>query len=393
MMAVTTSRSEWWPVELAVLASLLLHAAALTVYQYRDRLPVTRALRSLLAAPMRVAPTTPTTHGAQPVIQFVPAETAPASAAERAPTHRPHIFVETDERQPAAAESPRDTPFYSDRATVAANPENPTGLEGNMPYIPGTDDRVWSTEDVSLARPGQTIVVPPQSGGAAGTPAVSTPAVSPTVPPPASLPVESAAAQPLADRGNEAARLAEVTRIVEERRIGQEQKRDQVRQLARMGPVAEPVPKSADADESVGREGMVAVSPPAGSPDGRALAARKSRLVAAGVSRQGVAAFNVAASPFGPYDKRLIQAVQSRWYALIERYGLYERAGQVTVRFELWEDGRVANLERKTNTAGELLALICEKAITDSAPFDPLPESLRVLLAGEPREVNFTFYY
>ena len=33
------------------------------------------------------------------------------------------------------------------------------------------------------------------------------------------------------------------------------------------------------------------------------------------------------------------------------------------------------------------------KAIVDSAPFEPLPDKLRMLIGNQPREVNFTFYY
>ena len=137
-------------------------------------------------------------------------------------------------------------------------------------------------------------------------------------------------------------------------------------------------------------------APSLGSPgtgSQREIAAAKSRLTAAGVSRIGVAAFNVADSPFGAYDKQIIRAVQSRWYALIEQNRLYERAGEVTLHFQLLDDGTVQGMETKENTAGIILALFCEKAIVDSAPFEPLPEKLRMLVGKEPREVNFTFYY
>ncbi|MCX7914892.1 MAG: hypothetical protein N3A53_01125, partial [Verrucomicrobiae bacterium] len=370
-----------------------LHVAVLTAYQYREHLPLVRALRAVLSSPARSATLATNPRIVSPVIRFVPAETAEVPEPTRATAHRPYIFVETDEQQPAATESPQETPFYSDRATLAANPENPTGVEGQLPYLDGSDERLWSTADVTVPRAGQVSVVPPraartQPGGAAD----EQPAAE-TTSPPITSPATTPASPPIAERGQQVAGVSEVTRFMEARRAEQEQKREQIRQWSRMGPGTESARDGVRAFESDVDPGAVAVTPPVGSADGRTLAARKSRLVAAGVSRQGVAAFNVAASPFGAYDKRLIQAVQSRWYALIERYGLYERAGQVTLRFELWEDGRVANLERKANTAGEMLALICEKAITDSAPFDPLPESLRVLLAGEPREVNFTFYY
>jgi hypothetical protein len=130
-----------------------------------------------------------------------------------------------------------------------------------------------------------------------------------------------------------------------------------------------------------------------GSGSEREIAAKKSQLKTAGTAKIGVAAFNVAESPFGGYDKLIVRAVQSRWYALIEQNSLYERAGQVTLRFQLLDDGTVQAMEVKENTAGQVLALFCEKAVMESAPFAPLPGELRVLIGKEPREVNFTFYY
>ena len=127
---------------------------------------------------------------------------------------------------------------------------------------------------------------------------------------------------------------------------------------------------------------------------------RKAHLTAVGVSRTGVAAFNVEESPFGAYDKKIFLAVQSRWYQLIDRFGMYERAGTVTLHFYLMEDGTLKRnqygntvMEITDNTAGQILALFCEKAIIESGPFDPLPDNLRALVGKEPREASFTFYY
>ena len=131
----------------------------------------------------------------------------------------------------------------------------------------------------------------------------------------------------------------------------------------------------------------------AGSGSSREIAARKTKGTTVGVNRVGVAAFNVAESPFGAYDKQVVRAVQSRWYALIEQNGLYERAGEVTVHFKLMPDGSVADADVKTSTAGQILALFCQKAVVESAPFEPWPEELRTYLGNEPREVDFTFYY
>ena len=124
-----------------------------------------------------------------------------------------------------------------------------------------------------------------------------------------------------------------------------------------------------------------------------AAAERKSRMVAAGVGRMGITAFNVAGSPFGEYDKALIRAVQSRWYAIISLNGLYNRSGVVTLHFKLMRDGSVQDIEIKQNTAGEILGLFCQKAVVDTSPFPPLPEKLAELAGDNPRDVNFTFYY
>ena len=101
----------------------------------------------------------------------------------------------------------------------------------------------------------------------------------------------------------------------------------------------------------------------------RELVVRKAHLTVAGVSRSGIAAFGVAESPFGAYDKKLIKAVQGHWYSLIDHYGIYESA------------------------QSRILSLFCEKAVIESGPFDPLTDELRALTRKEPREISFTFYY
>jgi hypothetical protein len=126
---------------------------------------------------------------------------------------------------------------------------------------------------------------------------------------------------------------------------------------------------------------------------GREIIARKAHLTAVGVSGTGVAAFNVAESPFGAYDKKIFKAVEGRWFALIDRFGMYERAGTVTVYFELLDDGKIRGMKVSDNTAGQILSLFCEKAIIESGPFDPLPANLRALAGKEPREASFTFSY
>lgn len=360
----TRNLREYLPSEIAVLISVLAHALALLSWEHRDlfhKLPGVRTVAALLA-PVR-ARSLPETL--LPTITFVE---SPAEA--EAEPQRPRRFIETDDSQ-VTGEEPKRAEFYSDRSTVAANPFNPTGQEGETPYLEGTETRMWSTETVipqpaSAPRPPPAPPPPPRPAAPASPPA--SPPAAPATPEPS---------QPLADVG---------TRVIEEPKLAL---------LDKPLPVPEPLPAAVPVP--VTPTALVPVpepSPlPAGAGSRRELAAVKSRLTAAGVGRIGVAAFNVAGSPFGEYDKALIRAVQSRWYALIEKNGLYERTGQVTLRFLLKSDGSVEEMTVKENTAGQILGLFCEKAVVDSAPFPPLPEKLRALIGDEPREVNFTFYY
>jgi outer membrane biosynthesis protein TonB len=337
------------PSEIAVLISVLAHGLAILSWEHRAVWRQVPLLRPLIArlAPARPAP--PPVPVA-PTITFVPTP----SASEPQPPRR---FMETDDTQ-VTGEEPKQAEFYSDRSTVAANPENPTGKIGDTPYLAGTDTRMLSTESVVPtpaipARPAPP-APPPPPPRPAPTPQPATPE---PVPPP----------KPVAETG---------VRVIEEPKLA----------LLEKPLPAAPLPPPPAAPPA-------APALPALPGSRREIAAVKSRLTAAGAGRIGIAAFNVAGSPFGEYDKALIRAVQSRWYALIEQNGLYERAGQVTLRFLLMADGSVQDLAVKENTAGQILGLFCEKAVVDSAPFAPLPETLRSLIGEDAREVNFTFYY
>lgn len=319
--------------ELAVLVSLVLHILVLGGWQHRQalaRLPVLRALvrqNPPTAVPPRVSepPVTPT-------LTFLP---------PREP-ERPQQFVETDASQ-VTGEKPVRAEYYSDNATVAANPSNPNRLADETPYLDGKQTRVPSTVTALPGSGSGKVVAPP-------TPPVP---VAPTV----------AEGQPKA--------VAEAgLKVVEEKKVAM---------------AAGPPPRAA----------MPAAPPmpPSLPGSGREIAAEKSQATTSGAAKIGVTAFNVAESPFGAYDKAIVRAVQSRWFALIEKNGLYERSGQVTLHFQLLDDGTVQAVEVKENSAGQILALFCEKAIVESAPFSPLPEELRMLVGREPREVNFTFYY
>jgi len=82
--------------------------------------------------------------------------------------------------------------------------------------------------------------------------------------------------------------------------------------------------------------------------------------------------------------------VQSRWYALIQQNGLYERRGTVTLHFYILQDGRAKHGVQE-NSAGRFW-IVCQKAVVDSR-IRAVAGNLRMLIGNDPREVNFTFYY
>ena len=355
--------------EIALLVSLLLHAFAFGSWQYRALLSKLPGFSSLARLVYVVhPPPRPTTPQGQ-TITFVDVDEPRAKIEKEKKEKEAQRFMETDAAQ-VTGEKPKDAKYYSDKSTVAANPNNPTSKVGDTPYLNGKETRVMNTTDV------------PSPSGVAAAPVVQPGA--PGMPGKAAQPTPRQTAAPTAPQPKPQAPPKDVAalgvKIVDEEKVAVAPK-----------PTGQPQTETS-ADATVGDGGAPAVVSEPGVP-GREIVARKAHLTVAGVSRTGVAAFGVEENPFGAYDKKIIKAVQSRWYALIDRFGMYERAGAVTVHFQLLDDGQVQSLKVSDNTAGQILSLFCEKAIIESGPFDPLPDNLRALVGKEPRDASFTFYY
>ena len=56
-------------------------------------------------------------------------------------------------------------------------------------------------------------------------------------------------------------------------------------------------------------------------------------------------------------------------------------------------DGRITDMKMSDNDVGDLLGLLCERAVLDPAPYAPWPSDMRRLIGHNYREVTFTFYY
>lgn len=104
--------------------------------------------------------------------------------------------------------------------------------------------------------------------------------------------------------------------------------------------------------------------------------------------------FDVKMTEFGQYDAEFVDAVSYRWYALLDsqQFAL-DRTGKVKLQFHLNYDGTISDMAVLENTVGELLCYVCQKAITDPAPYKPWPEEMRREIGKNYREITFTFYY
>jgi hypothetical protein len=116
---------------------------------------------------------------------------------------------------------------------------------------------------------------------------------------------------------------------------------------------------------------------------------------AGGVARHQMwSSLDAKATPFGDYDRAIIEAVQQRWYDLLDNHKYaQDRSGKVMLRFKLKPDGTIIEMETLENTVGELLGYLCQEAIEEATPFAPWPSDMRHEIGANYREVAFTFYY
>jgi hypothetical protein len=99
-------------------------------------------------------------------------------------------------------------------------------------------------------------------------------------------------------------------------------------------------------------------------------------------------------TPFGNYDKQIVDAVTDKWYAMLDSgHFAQDRTGKVVVRFKLKYDGTILEMTTLENTVGISLTYVCRQAIAEAAPFSKWPDDMRRMIGANFREVSFTFYY
>ena len=112
-----------------------------------------------------------------------------------------------------------------------------------------------------------------------------------------------------------------------------------------------------------------------------------------GVNRAGAIAVDAKFSNYGDYSQRMMEAIQSSWWALIDRARFESVSrGSVVVRFNLCRDGSVVNAEILHSDVPQVMAFACKDAVMAPAPFDHWREDM-VALFGNEQTVTITFHY
>jgi hypothetical protein len=256
------------------------------------------------------------------------------------PNEVPLVFVDVSQQQ-ESKEVPKDTPYYSSRNSQAGGPD--ADKDSNIPKINGQQTQVIKTEDV------------PRS------------------------PYDKL--QPDFSHQNSQDQEAEKAKPTQPVPPGD---------LAMAKPDAQLRPDDGKADQPRPRTIKEALS-----------RQHRSQLSGDKMKQEGSTqrlkldpGFDVKATPFGQYDAEFIQAVQERWFNLLDNMSVDGyRPGRVVVRFHLNYDGRITDMKVLDNNVGEMLGLLCQKAVLDPAPYDKWPREMRLLVDKDYREITFTFYY
>ena len=264
-----------------------------------------------------------------------PPPPAPAQA-----DNNPMIFVDVEQSE---ATPPKKTIYYSDRNSHAANPDE--DKNSNQPKLNGKQKDIPKTEDT----PRQT---KPQ------------PAPSPQQqlrPSPETQPTEAATQTSPMNQGDD----QKLTQLA-----------DKTTPEQKPSPPQQQRPRTLK--EALAQQHMPGVQM---QQDG-------------GAHRRKTALFDVQATPFGEYDRALIDAVQNQWYSMLDSQRFAEdRTGRVTVSFKLNSDGTVQDVKILENGVGDVLSYVCQAAIEQSAPFGKWPDDMRREIGANFREITFTFDY
>ncbi len=112
--------------------------------------------------------------------------------------------------------------------------------------------------------------------------------------------------------------------------------------------------------------------------------------IAGRITNHGVSSVNALGTPLGRYQKFILDAIGSRWYAFVDRQMDLISIGTTRVIFVVDRSGHVKNLKVVENSSNETLANVCIQSIQD-AHLPPMPDELAAMLPPEGMDVDLPF--
>jgi outer membrane biosynthesis protein TonB len=274
----------------------------------------------------------------------------------------PTIFVDVSH---ADADAPKQARYYSDKNSHASNPDaasaNVPKLTGNQPDVPKTEDVPKPAPKPPDAPKPEDAPKPKDSPKAEDVPQL--PKLQPSLPPPQLRPAPTEPAETPQKPGD----LDPL-----------KPKKDTPVQ-----PPAQPTPPTVRPRTLKAAQAQQQQIP------------GQQMQQDGGVPRRTLwSSLDTKATPFGEYDRAIIEAVSQRWYDFLDSHKYaQDRSGKVILQFKLKPDGSIIEIHTLENTVGELLGYLCQEAVEEAAPFAKWPDDMQRMIGANYREITFTFYY
>jgi hypothetical protein len=111
------------------------------------------------------------------------------------------------------------------------------------------------------------------------------------------------------------------------------------------------------------------------------------------ITNRGVSSVDAVGTPLGRYQKFILDAIGSRWHALVEQKNDLVNIGTTDVVFVVDRNGHVKDLKIIENTSNEALANFCIQSIQD-AQLPPMSDDVAATLPAEGlrMEIPFTIF-
>lgn len=309
------------------------------------------------------------------------------------PKSMPTLFVDAHPSQ-ATEEKPEQTPYYAVIDAVAGDNSPQDSMP--QPEIDGSQDKVRKTMDT-----------PPSAAVAVALPAENgRQAAKPQKPATSNETLDSSKSSESLLLGDDG-QLAEKEKGNAESEIHRGESERQPREFAQSRPS---IPSRIGSELSEGKPMEPRDSKPADTEFAKQERPRtldQARRQNAGLigpkmkQKGGMDRFRLQSTPdllktpFGNYDAAVIQAIQQRWYHLLENHSIFQNTrGKVVLKFWMKSDGSVSDLKVIENSAGDdMQSYACEAAVRDPAPYGRWTEDMRRVIQSDRREIRFTFYY